>query len=160
MSSDFHCECGQTIVGTDNAIRVCPHCNRRLMVDGTETAVAAMPLMPARNAAEEYAVSETPLPSTPAPVHVEADEESFEQFRARRRREREAEDPPLRQSESLYKAPDMNASIGMGLALMFVAMVWFCGGLWLGFFFYQYPPILFLAGVIAVVRGAMPKKRR
>lgn len=46
----------------------------------------------------------------------------------------------------------MDAGILGGIGLMLLAVVWFFGGLAAGIIFF-YPPILFIIGIVAVVRG-------
>jgi hypothetical protein len=46
----------------------------------------------------------------------------------------------------------MGAGILGGLGLMLLAIVWFFGGLAAGIIFF-YPPVLFIIGIVAVVRG-------
>jgi hypothetical protein len=45
----------------------------------------------------------------------------------------------------------------MGLLMMLAATVWFFGGLAYGRIFF-YPPILFLLGIGAIIRGFMGKE--
>jgi len=45
-----------------------------------------------------------------------------------------------------------NRHIGLGVAMMFGAAIWFVVGLMAGWFFY-YPPLLFIVGIITVVKG-------
>ncbi len=42
--------------------------------------------------------------------------------------------------------------IGLGAVIMSVAAIWFVGGLMAGWFFY-YPPLLFIVGIITVIKG-------
>ena len=46
----------------------------------------------------------------------------------------------------------LNAGMVGGLLMMLIAVVWFVVGLAVGFIFF-YPPILFVIGFIALVRG-------
>ncbi len=46
----------------------------------------------------------------------------------------------------------INAGIGGGLAMMAIAIVWFCGGLMFDYIFF-YPAILFILGLIAFIKG-------
>jgi len=54
--------------------------------------------------------------------------------------------------------PNINISKGMkkgvvgGVVMMVIALVWFFGRLSAGYIYY-YPPILFIIGVVALVKG-------
>jgi hypothetical protein len=56
-----------------------------------------------------------------------------------------------------FFGPEMGAmSYGVlgGLAMMAIAVIWFVAGLFFDYIFF-YPPILFVIGIVAVVRGVM-----
>lgn len=44
--------------------------------------------------------------------------------------------------------------IGIGAVIMSIAAIWFVGGLMAGWFFY-YPPLLFIVGIITVIKGCL-----
>jgi len=70
----------------------------------------------------------------------------------RKRDDDDDEDRPIRKKK---KKATSNANIGSifgGLAMMLIAVLWFFGGLWAGYIFF-YPPILFVVGIIALVKG-------
>jgi hypothetical protein len=46
----------------------------------------------------------------------------------------------------------INSGIAGGLLMMFIAVVWFFGGLMVNVLFW-YPPVLFVIGIIAVIKG-------
>jgi predicted lipid-binding transport protein (Tim44 family) len=46
----------------------------------------------------------------------------------------------------------LNAGVVGGALMMLIAVVWFVGGLFAGILFF-YPPILFVIGIIAMVKG-------
>jgi hypothetical protein len=46
-----------------------------------------------------------------------------------------------------------------GIVMMVVAVLWFCGGLAFGIIFF-FPPVLFIAGVIALITGLSQKLSR
>jgi hypothetical protein len=87
------------------------------------------------------------------------DEDDDERPRARRDREERKPRPkrprPRRESSGSSSSA-ATAGIFGGLAMMVGAVVWFILGLYNGWLFY-YPPILFVMGVIAFVRGLMGK---
>ncbi len=56
---------------------------------------------------------------------------------------------------SAYREPrgsEFNGGVAGGLLLMLLAVVWFFGGLFAGFIFF-YPPFLFVAGLVGVIKG-------
>jgi hypothetical protein len=86
------------------------------------------------------------------------EEEREERRRAERRREerRREEDREERRRASSRSSSGggfgVNAGIGGGIVMILIAVVWFVGGLALGRLFF-YPPILFVLGIIAIVKG-------
>jgi len=57
-------------------------------------------------------------------------------------------------SEGFFSAEQKGMKKGVlgGVVMMVIAIVWFFGGLSAGYIFY-YPPILFVIGVVALVKG-------
>ncbi len=56
---------------------------------------------------------------------------------------------------SAYREPresEFNGGVAGGLLIMLLAVVWFVGGLFAGFIFF-YPPIMFVAGLVTVIKG-------
>ena len=88
----------------------------------------------------------------------EDDDPPEDRPRSRRRLAEEDEDPPedrprkrRRSSSSGGGGPNWGA-VGIGALMMIGAVVWFVLGRMAGFTF-LYPPILFILGIIALVRG-------
>jgi hypothetical protein len=48
----------------------------------------------------------------------------------------------------------MNAGVIGGVLMMVIAVVWFVVGLHAGWIFF-YPPILFVIGIVALIKGLM-----
>jgi hypothetical protein len=84
----------------------------------------------------------------PAPRSRVDDEEDTPVPRRKRRRRRR------RESERSGYGKGALSSIIVGVLMMVGAVVWFVGGLAVGFIFF-YPPFLFIFGIVAVVRGLM-----
>ncbi len=88
-------------------------------------------------------------------------DEDDEDDRPSRRREREEERrPPRRPRRKItdgYNSGTAIAGILGGLAMMIGAVVWFVLGLMADIIFF-YPPILFVLGVIAFVKGLMGRE--
>lgn len=85
--------------------------------------------------------------------------------RSRRRREWDEDDRPRRPRRSGDTAPRTprgdreepprkawNNRVAGGLTCMVIAVIWFCAGLAFDWVFY-YPPILFVIGLVSLIRG-------
>lgn len=87
----------------------------------------------------------------------EDDDPPEDRPRSRRRLAEEDEDPPedrprkRRRSSSAGGGPNW-AAVGIGALMMLGAVVWFVAGLLADIIFF-YPPVLFILGIIALVRG-------
>ncbi|MFZ5554760.1 MAG: hypothetical protein ACOZCO_16720 [Bacteroidota bacterium] len=71
--------------------------------------------------------------------------------------QRKKDQEAIEQSQSVMGGT--NAGIIGGIIMMVGAVVWFIVGYYAGYIFF-YPPILFIIGVIAVVRGVMKQKEK
>ena len=58
------------------------------------------------------------------------------------------------QENSLYESRFFNPTVLGGIGMMGLAVVWFIGGLFVGYIFF-YPPILFLFGFVGVIKGLL-----
>jgi hypothetical protein len=67
-------------------------------------------------------------------------------------RKREKRQPLVAFEEGWFGS--LNGGVVGGALMMFIAAVWFVIGLWAGWLFY-YPPILFVIGFIAMVKGCL-----
>ncbi len=74
-----------------------------------------------------------------------------EAIRLKKLQEEAADEEP---SEGFFGAEKKGMKKGVlgGIVMMIIAAVWFFGGLAAGYIFY-YPPILFVIGVIALIKG-------
>lgn len=115
---------------------------------------------PKRRDEEEDEGEDDDRPRRKSRSRDEDEEEDDDRPRRRKRRDEDDDDDP--RSKRLPPAPEINnttplATIGVGILMMFGAVVWFVGGLFFDYIFF-YPPILFILGIVAVVRGAMQKE--
>lgn len=79
------------------------------------------------------------------------DEDDDEEPRRKKRKKRR---PPERRETSShgFEGGIINSGVGGGLAAMVIAVVWLVVGLAFGWLFY-YPPVLFVVGLIAFIKG-------
>ncbi len=70
--------------------------------------------------------------------------------RRKRPRRREREGPRVAFERGWFGS--MNAGVVGGVLMMLIAIAWFVGGLAVGYIFF-YPPILFVIGLIALIKG-------
>ena len=76
------------------------------------------------------------------------DEEEDRPRKKRRKKRR----PPPQEDNRIFEARAINAGVGGGVLMMLVAVVWFVVGLMNDWIFF-YPPILFILGLIAFIKG-------
>lgn len=70
------------------------------------------------------------------------------------------EDRPIRRAPPFKPKREfgsINAGVGGGILMMVIAVVWFVLGLIFGWIFY-YPPILFIIGLIAFIKGLVNRE--
>jgi hypothetical protein len=173
MAFQIRCTCGKNLQVQDEWVGKkirCANCS--------EVMTVSQPVVADKDDATEMAVSATPTKTSPASTghefedddrprskrRREEDEEDGDEddWPRKRRRREEDDDDRLRTPGRLPGHPNAdnttpNASIGGGILMMVIAVVWFFGALSLGWIFY-YPPILFIMGIVAVVRGAMKRE--
>lgn len=89
------------------------------------------------NAGDGYAVA-APEPAPTSSAAVDTRFEAIKPVKAKKRRK--------------SKSFSDNSSALAGLGLMILAVVWFVGGLFVGYIFF-YPPILFLIGLVTFLKG-------
>jgi hypothetical protein len=92
---------------------------------------------PRRPRSREEEPSESPRPRGP---------------RRKSLRKREKRQPLVAFEEGWFGS--LNGGVVGGVLMMLIAAVWFVVGLWAGWLFY-YPPILFVIGIIAIIKGCM-----
>jgi F0F1-type ATP synthase assembly protein I len=93
------------------------------------------------------------LPDEDAPARLKADDESEEELRTKfTGRKPKKKKKKKKSSENGWLPFSVSPTIVSGVLMMIGAMVWFFAGLAAGFIFF-YPPVLFIFGIIAVVKG-------
>jgi hypothetical protein len=169
MPIQMKCTCGKSLRAGDHLagkkVR-CPGCQSVVAVPVPVLSPDPLPL-PAPPPVVRPVDDELPM-VVPAPRkkdadgHVMADEpaprrrrDPIEEDDLRRRiasrpRFRETERPRHRDSSWFGT---INAGMGGGIAMMVVAVIWFVVGLAAGWIFF-YPPILFVLGLVAFIKGA------
>jgi DNA-directed RNA polymerase subunit RPC12/RpoP len=166
MPIALRCACGRSLRAKEELagrkVR-CPACGKILVVP------------PLARAKEEEEIPDV-LPADPAPRPARrrlTETEEDEAFEARRRppafpveseeRERLPPRPPgarrrrrRRPAEREGWFGNINAGLLGGVAMMVIAVVWFVLGLMGGFIFF-YPPILFVIGIAALIKGIIDR---
>ncbi len=115
----------------------------------------ARPLPVAKAAAKSPPVQPSPLGASrwaekpvAKPSIEEEDDEDDRPSRPRRKKRRRP------RPDSSSGGGVNGGAVGAGLFIMFIAVVWFVVGLYAGWIFF-YPPILFVIGIISLVKGLM-----
>src|SRR5262245_8316928 len=171
MPITLPCNCGRTLKLRDELAgkRIkCPSCEAILKVPEAEVEtdfeviepgievesdLEVVERKPARDAAE-YVTSRRPPPPR------SENQPRRDEDRPRKRPEWPPLSSPLyreyQREERRRRAPIVTISPAVisGVLMMIGAVVWFVLGLFLGWVFF-YPPILFILGLVAVVRGLM-----
>jgi hypothetical protein len=148
MPIEMTCACGRALVLRDElagkTIR-CPQCQAELTVPAAPPRPAPEPVLdvlPAAVAADPLAArAEEPAPTAPQPRRrIDLRDESLAPPK-----------PSAAQSGTGFGS--VNAGIAGGLLMMVVAVIWFVGALIFADTIFFYPPILFVVGLIAFIRG-------
>jgi hypothetical protein len=173
MPLTFACPCGQQLEVDDQYAGMpvsCPTCNAVVNAPARRRAVAiaiAPPPRPvgSKNADPGYEVVESRPRKQRAQVVDEDDEErprrrrrdededEDEEERPRRKRLNKSQEPPKHRS---LEGRVFNGGMKSGAIAMLVAVVWLVVGLAAGWFFF-YPPILFVIGLIGFIRGMVAR---
>ncbi len=176
MPIELSCDCGRALRLKDNLagkkIR-CPDCQSVLSVpaqsddshdpgfevlpdnEGHEdssprrsrrSAIRTEPpeVLPARRRDEED--------EPPPPRRRDDDDEPPRPRRPKRSREIKRRSPAVSFEQGWFGS--VNAGVIGGILMMVIAVVWFIAGLMGGYIFF-YPPILFVVGIIAIVKGGL-----
>jgi hypothetical protein len=158
----FPCACGRTLrVKADHAGKRtrCPGCREPVLIPDPEARTRPRARAPERGIQAERPSSrsgarvrprreeEEDIPTVQA---VEDDDLPEAEPAPRRRRPRRSSGGGW--SPSFSMDPAGGAVLG-GLAMMLIAVVWFVGGLMVGFIFF-YPPVLFVIGLLTLIGGA------
>lgn len=166
MPIALSCSCGRALRVKDELagkkIR-CPECKSILAVEAqrNEADEEVPEVLPAED--EE----ETPRPSSRRAA-IQTEPPKTRPARRRVVEDDEEEDPPVksrtrtRDIKRRTKATttrsggfgSVNAGVAGGILMIIIAVVWFIGGLAVGYIFF-YPPILLVLGIIAIVKGGL-----
>jgi Flp pilus assembly protein TadB len=165
MAISLSCKCGRALRLKDELagkrIR-CPQCQEVLAVplgDDVETGfdVVERNPKPTERAANDRAQYGVPVASPiPQQQSRQASRDDMEGRPRRRRKRRSSYDYYGLEDEPRGRSSGIAVSRGIitGVCMMIGAVVWLVVGLFLGWLFF-YPPVLFILGLIAVVRGFM-----
>lgn len=161
MPITIACGCGRSLKVRDELagrkVR-CPGCSDVLTVPAADSAAEAEsaplavgppPLPPSRSATWDE-----PRPSARSRRRRDEDDDDEDEDDEDRERSRRRARMRAREQSSggALSGGSVNGSIAIGLLMMLGAVIWFFGGLAAGYIFF-YPPILFVLGIIAVVKG-------
>lgn len=176
MAIDLSCDCGRALRIKEELagkkIR-CPECKSILKVPEKNVDVDAIALevlaadedaeaLPSRS--RRAAIQAEPPEVKPIPWVEAGDADELPEVRRRareespsRRRSRPVRDIRRRTPAVTFERGwfgSVNAGVAGGVLMMLIAVVWFLGGLAAGYIFF-YPPILFVIGLIAIVKGGL-----
>ena len=165
MPITFDCPCGRKFRTSDeNAGRAatCPQCRSQLIVPAASVAAPGPPpLPPAAPADAPYSVQSeevVPTPRRPAersPYGPPRRPDPYGRDADYRRPYDDRDDAirrVVRRPQPVRRGGMTNAGVLGGIAMMVGAVIWFFVGLALNFIFF-YPPILFVIGLIAFIKG-------
>jgi hypothetical protein len=157
MPIPLTCTCGRSLKLRDELagkkIR-CPECAAVLGVPVPKVAPAKEDILVAEAVDEEYD-RRTALRAEPPPPRRSGSHDAPSRSR-KRASLRYSEDPRRDRNSSFGGALSGTGNAGVlgGLLMILIAVVWFVGGAALGVWFI-YPPILFVIGIVAIIRGAV-----
>jgi hypothetical protein len=160
MPIRISCDCGRALRLRDECagkrIR-CPECQKVLAVP--EAVVETSGFNVEQNPKPNQSVSTRPK-EPPIPVRPPRDDDD-EDNRPRAKRKPLSSDPMLkdyyrRTAKPRRRGPSIAVSPAVitGVLMMVIAVVWFVLALSLGWIFF-YPPVMFVLGLVAVVKGFM-----
>lgn len=168
MPFQLRCACGKNLQIQDEWV------GKKIRCSNCNVVLTASHPANANEDAVEMAVSATPTKGAPAPAYdeyVEDDErprskrrrdeddenDDDDDDRPRRSRRQRAEDEDRLKSVAHMPGADSPvANIGYGILMMVGAVIWFVVGAAFDTYFI-YAPFLFIAGIVAVVRGALKR---
>jgi len=149
MPIDLTCSCGRALVLRDELagqrIR-CPECRSELTVPAGQPKYAP---------AAEPVLEVLPVTAADDPMALRAEEPRAVAPRPRRMdlRDQSLAPPKPNVAKGGGGFGSTNASIGGGLLMMVIAVVWFVVGFFVMNVTFIYPPILFVIGLVAFIRG-------
>lgn len=158
MPIAFQCNCGRSLNVKESLagkkIR-CPECQSILAVPAKEIdgdlpmEVLADDEEPVRRSASRAAIQAEPKPRRREDEH---DEEPPIRKRSKRSRSIKKREPLVTFEPGWFGS--INSGIVGGVLMVLIAVIWFVVGLMGGIIFF-YPPVLFIIGFIAIVKGAL-----
>jgi hypothetical protein len=157
MPIPISCACGRSCHVKDELAgkRVhCPDCQAILTVPQAELfeEVEDIPTVELADPPEESAARKRILARLPASSAAETQRRSRRRHRPSYLQGEDPDRPPRVAFEKGWFG-SINAGIVGGLLMIIIAVVWFVLGLMGGIIFF-YPPILFVVGVVALIKGA------
>ena len=164
MPISLSCDCGRALRVKDELagkkIR-CPQCRSILVVlaKKSEADDLVLEVLAAddedeanRGSSRRAAIQSEPPEVKPVRRRAVEDEEPMPRKRPRPRREIRRGGPSVTFERGWFGS--VNAGVIGGVLMMIIAVVWFVVGLACGILFY-YPPILFVIGIIAIIKGGL-----
>ena len=145
MPITFTCKCGEPLVIDDQYAGMdveCPDCTTIIRAPESAPLAVAKPVTRERKRAT-------------AEIDDDRydDDDDDDDRPIRRRRKPKPKRKKEKERQSLEGKVWSGSAIG-GLIAMLIAVAWFVGGLFAGFIFF-YPPILFIIGLVGLIRGLM-----
>jgi hypothetical protein len=176
MPIELNCDCGRALRVKDTLagkkIR-CPECQSILKVpsneaDPNDLGLEVLPDEDGRQTKASSGARRAAIQTEPPEVRPARRRDEEDETPRPRRRDEEDETPrprrPKRNREIKRGGPSVsfepgwfgsvNAGVIGGILMMAIAVVWFVVGLAAGYIFF-YPPILFVVGIIAIVKGGL-----
>ncbi|HTU20060.1 MAG TPA: hypothetical protein VMG10_18490 [Gemmataceae bacterium] len=159
MPIALSCSCGRAIRVKDELagkkIR-CPECKSILAVPRkkNEADDLVLEVLPADDEeAPRRAAIQTEAPEVRPPRRrAVEDDEPIPRKRSRPTRDIKRRTPAVTFERGWFGS--INAGVAGGILMILIAVVWFIGGLAVGYIFF-YPPILLVIGIIAIVKGGL-----
>lgn len=163
MPLAFNCDCGRALRVKDELagkkIR-CPECKSILTVpDRNISDELELEVIPAdedeetaRKSARRAAIQTEPPEAPLARRRTVQDEVPTPRKRSKASREIRRSTPSVTFERGWFGS--INAGVVGGILMMLIAVVWFVVGLAGGIIFF-YPPILFVIGIVAIVKGGL-----
>jgi hypothetical protein len=165
MPIALSCTCGRALRVKDELagkkIR-CPQCQSILAVPAkkNETDDLILEVLAAddgeegsRGSSRRAAIQTEPPEVVPARRHAREDEEPIPRKRSRPRRDIKRRAPSVTFESGWFGST--NAGVAGGVLMMLIAVVWFSAGLVLINRIFFFPPILFVIGLIAIIKGGL-----
>ncbi len=154
------CDCGRALRVKDELagkkIR-CPECKSTLTVPGKDAeevveleVVSAEEDEPSSRKSTRRAAIQSERPEPPSRRPALEEDEPPPRRRAKPARDLRRRAPSVTFERGWFG--DINAGVAGGILMMLIAVIWFVVGLAGGIIFF-YPPILFVIGIVAIIKG-------